>query len=259
MKVVILCGGKGTRLHEETEYRPKPMVPIGSRPILWHIMKTYAAHGHTDFILCLGYKGDQIKDWFRNYRWMVSDVTMRLGDESEVCFHDLTDEMNWTVTLADTGLETMTGGRIKRIQRYLGNDENFLLTYGDGVGNVDITASIEYHRKTGKLLTLTGVRPPGRFGELQVTDGMVTTFFEKPQVTGGRINGGYFVASRGMFRYLDDDPSLVFEQRPLSALSRDGELACFLHDGFWQPMDTYQEYLLLNRLWAEGHAEWKVW
>jgi glucose-1-phosphate cytidylyltransferase len=259
MKVVILCGGKGTRLHEETEYRPKPMVPIGSRPILWHIMKTYAAHGHTDFILCLGYKGDQIKDWFRNYRWMVSDVTMRLGDDAEVCFHNLADEMNWTVTLADTGQETMTGGRIKRIERYLGNEAEFLLTYGDGVGNVDITASIEYHRRTGKLLTLTGVRPPGRFGELKVTNGMVTTFFEKPQVTGGRINGGYFVADRGMFRYLDDDPSLVFEQGPLSALSRDGELACFVHDGFWQPMDTYQEYLLLNRLWADGQAEWKVW
>jgi glucose-1-phosphate cytidylyltransferase len=259
MKVVILCGGKGTRLHEETEYRPKPMVPIGNRPILWHIMKTYAAHGHTDFILCLGYKGDQIKDWFRNYRWMVSDVTMRLGDEGQVCFHDLADEMNWTVTLADTGQETMTGGRIKRVERYLGNDDEFLLTYGDGVGNVDITASIEHHRKAGKLLTLTGVRPPGRFGELQVSNGIVTTFFEKPQVTGGRINGGYFVASRGMFRYLDSDPSLVFEQEPLSALSRDGELACFLHDGFWQPMDTYQEYLLLNRLWADGQAQWKVW
>ena len=232
MKVVILCGGKGTRLHEETEYRPKPMVPIGNRPILWHIMKIYAAHGHTDFILCLGYKGDQIKDWFRNYRWMVSDVTMRLGDDPDVCFHSPADEMNWTVTLADTGLDTMTGGRIKRIERYLGNGEEFLLTYGDGVGNVDITASIEYHRKAGKLLTLTGVRPPGRFGELQVTDGMVTTFFEKPQVTGGRINGGYFVANRGIFRYLDDDPSLVFEQRPLSALSRDGQLACYMHDGF---------------------------
>jgi glucose-1-phosphate cytidylyltransferase len=167
--------------------------------------------------------------------------------------------MNWTVTLADTGLDTMTGGRIKRVERYLGTDEHFLLTYGDGVGNVDITASIEHHCQTNKLLTLTGVRPPGRFGELQVTDGMVTTFFEKPQVTGGRINGGYFVASRGMLGYLNDDPSLVFEQGPLTALSNDGELACFVHDGFWQPMDTYQEYLLLNRLWAEGKAQWKVW
>jgi glucose-1-phosphate cytidylyltransferase len=259
MKVVILCGGKGTRLREETEYRPKPMVPIGNRPILWHIMKTYAAHGHTEFILCLGYKGDHIKDWFRNYRWMVSDVTLRVGDVDNVCFHHHVDELAWTVTLAETGEDTMTGGRIKRIERYLGDDEEFLLTYGDGVGNIDVSASIAYHRKAGKLLTLTGVRPPGRFGELQVSNGMVTTFFEKPQVTGGRINGGYFVANRGVFRYLDDDPELVFEQRPLSGLSHDGELACYLHDGFWQPMDTFQEYLLLNRLWADGQAAWKIW
>src|SRR3712207_2259306 len=153
----------------------------------------------------------------------------------------------------------MTGGRIKRIEPYLGRDEEFLLTYGDGVGNVDITASIEYHRRSGRVLTLTGVRPPGRFGELSIVDGMVETFFEKPQVTAGRINGGFFVANRSLFRYLDDDPGLIFEQGPLTALSRDGELACFTHDGFWQPMDTYQEYVLLNRLWADGHAEWKVW
>jgi glucose-1-phosphate cytidylyltransferase len=190
---------------------------------------------------------------------MVSDVSLKLGDIENVCFHQHVDERDWTVTLADTGEESMTGARIKRIERYLGDDEEFLLTYGDGVGNVDIAKSVAFHRQTGKLLTLTGVRPPGRFGELQVSDGMVTTFFEKPQVTGGRINGGYFVANRGVFDYLDNDPHLVFEQEPLSALSRDGQLACFLHDGFWQPMDTYQEYLLLNRLWDEGRAEWKTW
>jgi glucose-1-phosphate cytidylyltransferase len=258
MKVVILCGGKGTRLREETEFRPKPMVPIGNRPILWHIMKTYAAFGHTDFVLCLGYKGDSIKDWFRNFDWMVSDVTLRLG-RGDVTFHRPSDDDDWTVTLADTGEETMTGGRVKRIERYLGDDEEFLLTYGDGVGNVDIAASIDYHRRTGKTLTLTGVRPPGRFGELQVDDGIVTTFFEKPQVTAGRINGGYFVANRGLFRYLNDDPGLVLEQEPLTALSSAGELACFFHDGFWQPMDTYQEFLLLNRMWDEGRAAWRVW
>ena len=258
MKVVILCGGKGTRLREETEYRPKPMVPIGSRPILWHIMRIYAAHGHTEFILCLGYKGDMIKDWFRNFHWMVSDVSLKLG-EPTVNFCTDMQEKGWNVTLADTGEDTMTGARIKRIERYLGGDTEFLLTYGDGVGNVDIAASIAYHRATGRLLTLTGVRPPGRWGELQVTDGVVTTFYEKPQTSGGRINGGFFVANRGVFDYLDDDPHLVFEQGPLAALSRDGQLACFAHDGFWQPMDTYQEFALLNRLWAEGRAEWKIW
>jgi len=258
MKVVILCGGKGTRLREETEYRPKPMVPIGNRPILWHIMKTYAAHGHTDFILCLGYKGEIIKDWFRNYHWMVSDVTLRLGDGGST-FHTNVEESRWNVTLVDTGENTMTGARIKLIEHYVADDEEFLLTYGDGVSNVDISASIEFHRASGCLLTLTGVRPPGRFGELQISNGVVKTFFEKPQASGGRINGGYFVANRGIFRYFDDDPGLVFEQGPLPALSRDGELACFVHDGFWQPMDTYQEFMLLNRLWSDQRAEWKIW
>lgn len=258
MKVVILCGGKGTRLREETEYRPKPMVPIGGRPILWHIMRIYAAHGHTEFILCLGYKGDVIKDWFRNFQWMVSDVTLRLGDP-EVHFSTSFEEKGWQVTLADTGEETMTGGRIKRIEKYLGDDREFLLTYGDGVGTVDITASIAYHRRQRRLLTLTGVRPPGRWGELQIHDGVVTTFFEKPQTSAGRINGGFFVADRRIFDYLDDDPSIVFEQGPLTGLSRDGQLACYAHDGFWQPMDTYHEYVLLNQLWASGRAEWKIW
>jgi glucose-1-phosphate cytidylyltransferase len=258
MKVVILCGGKGTRLREETEYRPKPMVPIGSRPILWHIMRTYAAHGHTDFILCLGYKGEIIKDWFRNFHWMVSDVSMKIGDPDVKFFTDI-DEKGWNVTLADTGAETMTGARIKRIEKFLGGDREFLLTYGDGVGNIDITDSIAYHRASGRVLTLTGVRPPGRWGELKVDDGVVTTFYEKPQTSGGRINGGYFVAKRELFDYLDDDPGLVFEQGPLTVLSLAGQLACYSHDGFWQPMDTYQEFVLLNRLWQEGRAQWKVW
>jgi len=258
MKVVILCGGKGTRLREETEYRPKPMVPIGGRPILWHIMRTYAAHGHTEFILCLGYKGEVIKDWFRNFQWMVSDVTLTLGEPGEK-FSSGFEEKGWKVTLADTGEETMTGGRIKRIQKYLGDDKEFLLTYGDGVGTVDITASIAYHRAQNRVLTLTGVRPPGRFGELQIKDGVVTTFFEKPQTSGGRINGGFFVANRKLFDYLSDDPGLIFERQPLQDLSRDGQLGCYAHDGFWQPMDTYQEFMMLNQLWASGKAEWKIW
>jgi len=258
MKVVILCGGKGTRLREETEYRPKPMVPIGGRPILWHIMKIYAAHGHTDFILCLGYKGEVIKDWFRNLPWMVSDVTLRLG-ERQAEFHTPLEEAGWNVTLADTGAESMTGARVKRIERYLGGDEEFLLTYGDGVGDVDISESIRFHRSQGRILTLTAVRPPGRWGELQTADGLVTTFLEKPQVSGGRINGGFFVANRRVFEYLNDDPALSFEREPLSGLARDRQLGCFLHDGFWQPMDTYQEFMLLNRLWDEGRAAWKTW
>jgi glucose-1-phosphate cytidylyltransferase len=259
MKVVILCGGRGTRLREETEFRPKPMLPIGNRPILWHIMKIYAAHGHTDFILCLGYKGEVIKDWFRNLDWMVSDVKVKIGEPGGAIFYTPVEEKGWSVTLADTGLDTMTGGRIKRIEKYLEGDEEFLLTYGDGVGNVDIAASIAQHRASGRILTLTGVRPPGRWGELKVSDGVVTTFFEKPQTSGGRINGGYFVANRRLFGYLNDDPGLVFEQEPLNALSRERQLGCYAHDGFWQPMDTYAEYVLLNRLWDEGRAEWKIW
>lgn len=259
MKVVILCGGKGMRLREETEFGPKPMLPIGNRPILWHVMKIYAAHGYTDFVLCLGYKGDMIKDWFRNYQWIVSDVTMRLSPGAPPTFHSAHDESKWTVTFAETGEDTMTGGRIKRIERYLGDDEEFLLTYADGVGNVDIAASVAAHRKAGKILTVTAMRPPSRFGELNIENGLVTSFVEKPPVTAGRINGGFFVANRSVFKYLSDDPNLIFEQGPLSTLSRDGQLASYAHDGFWQPMDTFHEYILLNRLWTEGRAEWKVW
>jgi glucose-1-phosphate cytidylyltransferase len=259
MKVVILCGGQGTRLREETEHRPKPMLPIGNRPILWHIMRTYASFGHKEFILCLGYKGEMIKDWFRNLRWMTSDISFEIGSPEAALFHSETQEHGWKVTMADTGLDTMTGGRIKRIEKYLGDDDEFLLTYGDGVGRIDVSASIRYHQASKKLLTVTAVRPPGRWGELMIESGQVKAFLEKPQTSTGRINGGFFVASRGIFRYLNDDPGLVFEQEPLRAMSRDNQLAAFEHDGFWQPMDTYQEYLLLNRLWRENKAEWKIW
>lgn len=258
MKVVILCGGKGTRLREETEFRPKPMVPIGDRPILWHVMKIYAAHGHTDFILCLGYKGEVIKEWFRNLHWMISDVSLRIGDP-DVHFYTDIEERGWRVTMVDTGQETMTGARLKKIQKFVGDDEEFLITYGDGVGNVDIGASVAFHRRTGRILTLTGVRPPGRWGELQIVDGLVKTFFEKPPSSGGLINGGFFIANKKVFGYLNDDSQLVFEQGPLTAIANDGQLSCFTHDGFWQPMDTYQEFLLLNRLWNESRAAWKTW
>jgi len=260
MKVVILCGGKGTRLREETEYRPKPMVPIGERPILWHIMKTYAAHGFNEFILCLGYKGDIIKDYFRNYLWMASDVSLRLGREPGVCFYDNHDEENWSVTLAETGEETMTGGRIERIRRHLGDDTDFFLTYGDGVGSIDIKASLEYHRSHGKHLTLTAVHPPGRFGELTVSeDWRVKAFNEKPQTEQGWINGGFFIASTKIFDHLHDAENIMFEQEPMRKIAGEGQLMAFRHDGFWQPMDTYQEYLYLNRLWKEDKAPWKVW
>lgn len=259
MKVVILCGGKGTRLREETEYRPKPMVPIGGLPILWHIMKIYAAQGHCEFILCLGYKGEVIKEWFRNLQWFMSDVTMTIGGTQDITFHDSPEEAGWTVTLAETGIETMTGGRVKRIEKYLGEDEEFLLTYGDGVGNVDVSAAIEQHRRSGKLLTLTGVHPPGRWGVLELQGGQVMNFSEKAQTASGRINGGFFVANRGIYDYLNDDPGLILEKEPLNALAADGQLGCYEHDGFWQPMDTFAESQLLNRMWEQGRAEWKVW
>lgn len=260
VKVVILCGGKGTRLREETEYRPKPMLPIGDRPILWHVMKIYAAAGFKDFVLCLGYKGDMIKDYFRNYLWMTSDVTLCLGKSPAIDFKSNHGEEDWSVTLAGTGEETMTAGRIKRIQRYIGDDEEFFLTYGDGVGNIDVRAVLEFHRSHGKLLTLTAVHPPGRFGELGMgADQTVKEFNEKPQAEGGWINGGFFVVSRKVFDYLDDSDATMFEQDPIRKLASEGQVKAFVHKGFWQPMDTYQEFLLLNRLWDSGSAPWKLW
>lgn len=260
MKVVILCGGKGTRLREETEFRPKPMVPIGNRPILWHIMKIYAHHGHKDFILCLGYKGDMIRDYFRNYLWHTCDATLSLGQASAVRFHDRHDEEDWTVTLADTGENAMTAYRVRQIQRYIGDDRNFLLTYGDGVGDVDINASITQHENSGALCTLTAVHPPGRFGELGLSSrSVVESFNEKPQAEGGFINGGFMVCSRGLFAYLPNDPSVMLEQAPLKTLAVEGRLGAHIHAGFWQPMDTYQEFTLLNKLWDGGRAPWKVW
>jgi glucose-1-phosphate cytidylyltransferase len=260
MKVVILCGGRGTRLREETEYRPKPMVPIGQQPILWHIMKYYAQFGHKEFILCLGYKGEMIKEYFRNYPWMAGDVSLQLGRTPSVHFHDHYDEESWSVTLAETGAETMTGGRIRRIRRHLGEDKEFFLTYGDGVGNIDIAASLAFHHQHGKLLTVTAVHPPGRFGELGLEpNNSVSLFNEKPQVEGGWISGGYFVASTKILDYLGDSDGVTFEQDPIRQIASEGQLMGYRHQGFWQPMDTYQEFLLLNKLWSEGRAPWKVW
>ena len=260
MKVVILCGGRGTRLREETEYRPKPMVPIGDRPILWHIMKSYAHHGFTEFVLCLGYKGEMIKDYFRNYLWNTCDTTLRLGREPQVEYHTRHNEEEWTVTLADTGEDSMTGHRIHQIRKYLGDDDTFLLTYGDGVGNIDIPGALAFHRRLGRTVTMAAVHPPGRFGELGLNaDATVHGFNEKPQAEGAYINGGYMVCDRRVFDFLNDDPTVMFEREPMQRLTAEGQLAAFKHEGFWQPMDTYQEFLLLNRLWAEGAAPWKVW
>ncbi len=260
MKVVILCGGKGTRLREETEYRPKPMVPIGGRPILWHIMKTYAACGHKEFILCLGYKGEMIKDFFRNYLWNTCDSTLMLGRHPAVQFHNRHDEEDWSVTLADTGEETMTACRVKRIQKYIPSGEPFLLTYGDGLSTIDINAAISAHRAAGKVCTISAVHPAGRFGALRIEDdGSICTFSEKPQFEDAYVNGGYMVCEHRLFDYLPDDPSVMLERQPMDDLVRDGQLHAYKHDGFWQPMDTYQESQYLNRIWAEGKAPWKIW
>ena len=260
MKVVILCGGKGTRLREETEYRPKPMVPIGNRPILWHIMKTYAAHGHKDFILCLGYKGEMIKDFFRNYLWLTSDVSLHLGRAPKIKFHNHHDEEDWNVTLADTGDDSMTAYRLKSIQHHIPRGEKFLFTYGDGLSNVDINAVIKEHRRSKKICTLSAVHPAGRFGSLNFDQqGGIHQFVEKPQFEAAYVNGGYMVCDYKIFNYLTDDRGMMFERDPVANLVRDGQLHSYRHEGFWQPMDTYQEMQYLNQLWAEDKAPWKIW
>ena len=259
MKVVILCGGQGTRIRDVADNIPKPMIPIGRYPILWHIMKYYASFGHQDFVLCLGYKNQIIKDFFLNYEAHTKDFTITLGKRDEIEFHTAHDESNWRVTLADTGLEAMTGARIARIRKYADN-EDFMLTYGDGVGDVNIEALLKFHKNHGRILTVTGVRPPGRFGELMNSpEGQVTEFNEKPQATGGRISGGFFVCSKKIFDYLDDREDLIFEQQPMRNLVGDGQMMVFEHDGFWQPMDTSREYQLLNTLYEQGKAPWVKW
>lgn len=257
MKVVVLCGGYGTRIRDVADNIPKPMIPVGRYPILWHIMKYYANFGYQDFVLCLGYKSQVIKDFFLNYEAHTKDFTITLGKREKIEFHTDHDESDWRVTLADTGLEAMTGARIARIRKYIGDDEHFMLTYGDGVGDIDIKRLVNFHIKHGRILTVTGVRPPGRFGELVNShEGLVTEFNEKPQATGGRISGGYFVCSREIFDYLDDREDLIFETDPMRKLAADGQMMMFEHDGFWQPMDTYRDYMYLNGLIAKGEAPW---
>jgi glucose-1-phosphate cytidylyltransferase len=256
MKVAILAGGLGTRLREETDYRPKPMVEIGGRPILWHIMKLYAHYGLSEFVVCLGYKGDLIRDYFLNYEISNRDFTVTLGSR-EVKVHNCHSEGGWKVTLAETGDATMTGGRIRRVAHYLG-DDTFLATYGDGIANVDIARLVAFHRARGRLATVTAVRPSSRYGELEIEDGYVKLFREKPQVHGGWINGGFFVFERAVLELIESDDETL-EVGLLVKLAESEQLSVYQHEGFWQCMDTYREMQLLNELWRTGRAPWALW
>ncbi len=260
MKVVILCGGKGTRIRDVAEDIPKPMIRIGNMPILWHIMKYYSHWNYKDFVLCLGYKGNIIKDFYLNYHLLIKDFTITLGPEKKIAFHDDCNDLDWRITLAETGLEAGTGARVYRCGKYLGQEENFMLTYGDGVGNIDLDKLMAFHQSHGKIMTVTGVRPPGRFGELMSDPhGMVLEFNEKPQATGGLISGGFFVCRKEIFSYLNDQEGLTLELEPMMQLVRDGQMMVYAHEGFWHPMDTYRDYLLLNNIWNKGKADWQVW
>jgi len=255
MKSVILAGGLGTRISEETLIRPKPMIEIGGMPILWHVMKIYAAHGITDFIVCLGYKGYMIKEYFANYFLHMSDVTFDLGKNTMDVHHRTAEP--WRVTLIDTGESTMTGGRLKRVASYL-DGEDFYFTYGDGVSNVDLGALTKFHREEGALATLTAVQPPGRFGALHLNGTKVDHFLEKPDGDGSWVNGGFFILSPKVLDYIRGDDT-VWEAAPLERLSREGKLSAYKHRGFWQPMDTLRDKNQLDTLWQSGAAPWKIW
>lgn len=261
MKCVILCGGLGTRIRDVSSEIPKPMIPIGSVPVLWHIMRSYSAHGYKEFVLCLGYQSQVVKQFFLNYTLNTRDVTLVLGRDTKVEIEDgaASEAEGWRVTMAETGLHTMTGGRVRRIKHYVTDEPYFMLTYGDGVSDVDISALVAFHKSHGKLLTITGVQPPGRFGELTVENGdHVAGFNEKPKVAGGLISGGFFVCSRDIFRYLDEgEDHLILEKEPMTRLAADGQIRVFPHQGFWHPMDTYRDYAYLNELWEQGRAPWK--
>jgi glucose-1-phosphate cytidylyltransferase len=256
MKCVLLAGGLGTRLSEETSVRPKPMVEIGGKPILWHIMKIYSHYGVNEFIICLGYKGYIIKEYFANYFLHMSDVTFDMQN-NQMTVHNQHAEP-WKVTLVDTGDDSMTGGRLARVKEYIKDEEAFCFTYGDGVSDIDIGQLIEFHQKHGKLATLTAVTPPGRFGALDIQNGVIKSFKEKPKGDGALINGGFFVLSPKVIDLIDGD-KCVWEQRPLEQLAKEDELMAFNHDGFWQPMDTLRDKMYLEELWQNNHAPWKSW
>jgi len=255
MKAVILAGGLGTRISEETQFKPKPMIEIGNKPILWHIMKLYSAHGINDFIICCGYRGYMIKEYFVNYGLHMSDVTIDMQSNTMRVHRRLAEP--WKVTLIDTGEKTMTGGRLKRVRAFLEN-EDFCFTYGDGLGDVNITELIEFHQRKARLATLTATQPPGRFGALSLRAEDVLSFREKPQGDGGWVNGGFFVLSPRVIDYIDGD-STVWEREPMERLAQEGQFVAYLHTGFWQPMDTLRDKLLLDELWQSGNAPWKIW
>jgi glucose-1-phosphate cytidylyltransferase len=256
MKAVILAGGFGTRISEETDIKPKPMIEIGGKPILWHIMKIYSQHGVNEFVVCCGYKGYIIKEYFANYFLHQSDITFDMS-ENRMEVHDGRVEP-WKVTLVDTGEQSQTGGRLLAVSKYISNDEAFCLTYGDGVSDVDISASIKFHKKHGKLATITSVFPPGRFGAIEIEGSSVKCFTEKPKGDGGMINGGFFVLSPKALNYIEG-PETIWEQDPLKSLAAAGELMAFNHEGFWQPMDTLRDKLYLEELWRLNNAPWKTW
>ncbi|MEH6607784.1 MAG: glucose-1-phosphate cytidylyltransferase [Halioglobus sp.] len=256
MKAVILAGGLGTRISEETDSRPKPMIEIGGKPILWHIMKMYSYHGVNEFVICCGYKGYVIKEYFANYFLHQSDVTFHMS-ENRMQVHDARAEP-WTVTLVDTGEMSMTGGRLAAVENYVRNEDAFCFTYGDGVGDINITESIRFHKSHGKDATITSVYPPGRFGSLEIDNQQVSSFVEKPKGDGVKVNGGFFVLSPEIFRRLTG-PDCIWEQTPLQSLAVDGELMAFEHTGFWQPMDTLRDKIHLEDLWRSGAAPWKTW
>ncbi len=258
MQVVILCGGFGTRLREETEFKPKPMVRIGDRPILWHIMKHYAHHGITEFVLVLGYKGEVIKEYFYNYEVLNSDVTLELGRRESFEIHSQHDETGWRITLADTGHGTLKGGRLKRIEKYI-TGETFMMTYGDGLSDLDLSALLRWHESHGRLATVTGVSPISRFGELKLAGDRVASFSEKPEQASEYINAGFFVFDRSVFDYLTPDEDCDFEFGAMEQIARAGELMIYRHDGFWACMDTQRDVDYLNEIWNRGEAPWKVY
>jgi len=256
MKAIILAGGLGTRISEETDLKPKPMVEIGGKPILWHIMKIYSAHGVNDFIICCGYKGYVIKEYFANYFLHQSDVTFDMVKNSMEVHHKRAEP--WKVTLVDTGENSMTGGRLKQVEKYVKDEELFFFTYGDGVSDVNISETLRFHKSHGKLATITAIYPPGRFGALDIVDGNVTQFKEKPKGDGARINGGFFVLSPKVLQHIEGEDT-TWEQYPLNKLAEDGDLMAYEHDGFWRPMDTLRDKMYLDDLWEKQKAPWKVW
>ncbi len=258
MKVIIFCGGLGTRLREETEFRPKPLVEIGGKPILWHIMKTYSHYGFNDFVLCLGYKGNMIKEYFAHYDLFNKDFTLILGKKDEPLMHNSHNEGDWRITFADTGEDAFKGARLKKIEKYI-EDDTFMVTYGDGVANVDIKKLLEFHKNHGKMVTITGVHPISRFGELVTEGNQIKKFEEKPQSDGQPINGGFFVFNRRIFDYLNENDDCDLEKGTLEKIAQDGQLMMYRHDGFWYCMDTLRDTDYLRKVWAEKKALWKVW